>query len=227
MQKSYWQARWRKNKIGFHSPEPNEALTMHWHELGLSEGSRVAVPLSGKAVDMVWLRERGHEVTGIEFVEQACHEFYEEILKTRPEIEKEKRAIRFESGGITLLCADFFKLKPGDVGRTDAFYDRAALVALPEDIRPQYVRKKLELFPQARKGLLVTFEYDTSLMQGPPFCVPAEEVNRLYSPAFNLKLLSETDLLPVSEKYRRMGLNEMIQKVWLMEGRAMNITNKE
>ncbi len=214
MQQSYWEARWRKRKTGFHRADVNPALVNHWDALRISSGNTVAVPFCGKAVDMVWLRDRGYEVIGIEFVEQACREFFEEHTTTKPDVRKSKRGLVFSGEAITLHCADLFKLTPSDTGPARALYDRASLVAIPPEIRPRYVEKLGELFPDVREQLLISFEYDTDIMQGPPFSVEETEIRALYEADFCVTLLSEKDLLPESEKYRRIGLPEMIQKVW-------------
>lgn len=38
----------------------------------------VLVTLCGKTLDLLWLCEQGHEVTGVELVEVAAKEFFEE-----------------------------------------------------------------------------------------------------------------------------------------------------
>ncbi|NLE47300.1 MAG: thiopurine S-methyltransferase, partial [Sandaracinaceae bacterium] len=68
--------RWERGEIGFHEGRPNQLLEKH---IGLFEGRRrVLVPLSGKAVDLRFLAERGLEVVGVELVEAAARAFFEE-----------------------------------------------------------------------------------------------------------------------------------------------------
>ena len=67
------------------------------------------------------------------------------------------------------------------MGHCDAFYDRAALVALPADWRDRYVRHLRALVPSEAPGLVVTFEYDQTRMSGPPFDVPESEVRRVFA----------------------------------------------
>jgi len=41
-------------------------LCQYWQELNLAHDSVVFVPLCGKSRDMLWLREQGHQVLGVE-----------------------------------------------------------------------------------------------------------------------------------------------------------------
>lgn len=218
MQKSYWEARWRKNKIGFHGVKPDEALTRHWPGLDIPEGATVAVPLCGKSTDLTWLREQGLQVFGVEFVEQACRDFFDEQGKGDAlRVSNHPKGPVFSADGITLQASDFMKLYPKDVPAATVMYDRAALVALPEESRQPYVNQCVRLFPDLKTLLLVSFEYDSGLMSGPPFSIKGDEIRRLYGDYFTTRELSRTDMVSVSEKYQRIGLPEMIKVCWLLK----------
>ena len=80
---------------------------------------------------------------------------------------------------LDIFVGDIFLLTAVELGKVDAVYDRAALVALPADMRKEYtthIRDLTEDVPQ----LLITFEYDQSVIPGPPFSVPAAEVKTHY-----------------------------------------------
>ena len=87
-----------------------------------------------------------------------------------------------------MYCGDFFALTLEQLGTIDVVYDRAALVALPQDMRKQYSQRLCSLTPGA-KQLLVTFEYDQSLIGGPPFAIPSEEIQQNYSKYCTISLL--------------------------------------
>jgi thiopurine S-methyltransferase len=76
------------------------------------------------------------------------------------------------------------------LGKSAAFYDRAALVALPLDLRARYVAKLRELVAADAQGIVITFEYPQDLMPGPPFSVPEVELRGLYGEA-RIELLEE------------------------------------
>jgi thiopurine S-methyltransferase len=75
----------------------------------------------------------------------------------------------------------------------DAVYDRAALVALPEDMRRRYSRHLTEITEGAPQ-LLITYEYDQALQEGPPFSVSTEEVRHHYADRSGSTLLETVDV---------------------------------
>ena len=167
MNPSFWIDNWRDGKTGFHQSTVNLALEKFWPEL--PAGSSVLVPLCGKSLDMLWLEHQGLEVTGIELAEQAVLEFFHEnglafSVNHRPEFISYRVRDRY----IRLIVADFFKFAEHYSGdRFDSLYDRAALVALPQDLRKPYVKACQRLLRESASGLVVTLEYEQDLMQGP------------------------------------------------------------
>ena len=79
------------------------------------------------------------------------------------------------------------------LGTIDAVYDRAALVALPPEVRSRYTGHLMELTNKAPQ-LLICYDYDQDLMEGPPFSVSGEEIRRHYAEAYDVKLLASTDV---------------------------------
>ena len=68
------------------------------------------------------------------------------------------------------------------------------MVALPEEMRNRYTAHLKEITDKAPQ-LLVTFEYDQNLMEGPPFSISKKEVNRHYSDSYDLSLIVSTDVV--------------------------------
>ncbi len=178
MDTEFWLSRWREGRIGFHEGHPNDLLVAHARALG--PPGRVLVPLSGKTEDMAYLASLGHEVVGIELAEAAAEDFFREHdLEAAP---KPRGAlVERSAGGITILQGDFFETHPEDVGAITAFYDRAAIVALPPELRPRYVAHLRELAGEGAPGLVISFEYPQERMAGPPFSVGEEELRRYYA----------------------------------------------
>ena len=176
MQPEFWRERWAERQIGFHEGTPNNFLSRHKATLT----GRVLVPLCGKSEDLAFLAAQGHEVVGIELVESAVTEFFtdHEII---PTITRTGDLAIYACGGITIICGDFFKVTRDLVGRIDSIYDRAAMIALPNDMRRQYVHHLRELTPHARRILLVTIEYPNDRGQRPPFAVLEPEVRAQYA----------------------------------------------
>ncbi|AKU92741.1 Thiopurine S-methyltransferase [Vulgatibacter incomptus] len=179
MDAEFWLSRWREGRIGFHEGRPNDLLVSHARALG--PPGRVLVPLSGKTEDMAYLRSLGHEVVGIELAEAAAEEFFREHgLEAAPS--PRGALVERSAGGITILQGDFFDARPEDVGAITAFYDRAAIVALPPELRPRYAAHLRELAGEDAPGLVICFEYPQERMAGPPFSVGEDELRR-YFPA--------------------------------------------
>jgi thiopurine S-methyltransferase len=179
----FWINKWQKGEIGFHQAKYHPAVEKFGTRF--SPGT-VLVPLCGKTLDMLYFSSIGHSVIGVELSPIACRDFFVEngIQFTEKSV---KDFAVFESEHITLWCGDFFKL-PQDVWSTvKGIYDRAALVALPEDIRQKYAAEITK-----RSGtvevLLVSFEYPQGSIQGPPFSVPEAEIKKIYQ-GFALQLI--------------------------------------
>jgi thiopurine S-methyltransferase len=189
MEPSFWHDRWQTNNIsGFNLPSPNPALMRHWPVLGIPAGARVFVPLCGKSVDLPWLASQGYRVLGAELSPLAVGQFFEELGVT-PSVREAGPLKAYEAKGITIFAGDLFELTPALLGPIDAIYDRASMVALPPAMRERYVAQLLALgggVPQ----LLITYTYDTRVMDGPPFSVPSAEIEKHYSGRYKVEQLS-------------------------------------
>lgn len=174
MEAEFWRARWQERKIGFHEGKPNAFLERHIDHLA----GRVFVPLCGKTEDLAFLASRGHPVIGVELVETAVQEFFAEHNIT-PTVDDNV----YRAGAITIIAGDYFA---SDVGAVDSIYDRAALIALPPEMRQRYVRH----LPATPRILLVTVEYPEEAMSGPPFSVGEAEVRSLYA-GYQVELVDE------------------------------------
>ncbi len=207
MEIDFWAQRWKEGRIGFHEGRTNTFLERHVERLGTAP-RRVLVPLCGKTEDMAFLASRGHDVVGIEAVEDAVKAFFREH-ELEPSVRELDGNVRaYSSGKVTLLAGDVFACTKAHVGAVDAFYDRAALVALPADVRTRYVAHLRTLFAPGSTGLLVTFVYDQSKAEGPPFAVDEDEVRRLYAgpgaPGARVTMLDEAPL--DGPRFREAGI---------------------
>ncbi len=212
MQAEFWLERWRTRELGFHLAEPNPLLVTHAVSMGLSPGARVFLPLCGKTRDIGWLLAQGYRVAGAELSAIAVDELFDE-LGVEPAIRPLGELMHYAAPGLDIYCGDIFALSAEQLGPVDAVYDRAALVALPEDTRRAYA-KHLEQQTARARQLLVTFVYDQQAMSGPPFSVTANEVNALYGAGYTLELLCSQ---PVEGGLR--GQVPAEESVWLLRGR--------
>jgi thiopurine S-methyltransferase len=188
MDASFWQQRWATNQIGFHEAEVHPMLRAHGERLGAA--GRVFVPLCGKSNDMVWLHGLGHQMVGIELADIALRAFFAEHGMTPAHSHDADFAV-FDAEAYHLLCGDYFALTPATLGAVTAIYDRAALIALPPDMRRDYAAKMTALVAPDTRMLLVTVDYDASAIMPPPFAVTAEEVASLYGASWSIENLGQ------------------------------------
>jgi thiopurine S-methyltransferase len=192
MDAAFWIERWREGRIGFHEGRPNRFLTRHLTRLGTA--ARVLVPLCGKAEDLAYLAAAGHQVLGVELVEEAVQAFFAEHAAT-PTIARHGDVTAYHAGSVTILAGDLLTISRERVGPIDAFYDRAALIALPPASRAAYVAHLRGLLAPGTPGLVVTLEYPQAAMAGPPFAVDEAELRALYAGGA-VELLEESHELP-------------------------------
>jgi thiopurine S-methyltransferase len=189
----FWQDRWQRNQIGFHEPKVNPLLIAHFGSLSLPAGSRIFVPLCGKTLDIHWLLSRGHRVAGAELSEIAVQQLFVD-LGLMPHAATLGKVTRYSAAGIDIFQGDIFNLTRGDLREVDAVYDRAALIALPEQLRTRYARHLVQITDRAMQ-LLICINYEQRLMAGPPFSVDGAEVARLYQGTYQLTALGSADVL--------------------------------
>jgi thiopurine S-methyltransferase len=208
LQPEFWHERWRTGQIGFHQSAADRHLRRHWPELGLAENSRVFVPLCGKSLDLLWLRERGHSVAGVELSAVALESFCMEqgLLARRRTLD---HFDVYEAAQIQLYRGDFFKLAPELLGTFSAIYDRASLISWTPELRPAYVAQVAALSKPGTLTLLIVLEYPQAQMPGPPFCVSAEDIDLLYSGSHAIRQLSRQDILANEPRLRSRGLTQL------------------
>jgi thiopurine S-methyltransferase len=206
---SFWQQRWERNQIAFHQHKTNPWLEKYFDRLSLPQGSRVFVPLCGKTLDIAWLLSRGYRVAGAELSAIAVEQLFAE-LGVEPRIEVVGKFDRYSAEGIGIFVGNFFDLSKNDLGGIDGIYDRAALVALPEAMRDRYAAHLMTITDRAPQ-LLISYAYDQSLLDGPPFSVGNDEVARHYRGSYDLTLLTTADV-PGGLK----GKCAATESVWLL-----------
>ena len=176
MNRDFWIQKWHEKDIRFHQESYHPQLVKF--SKNFSVGT-ILVPLCGKSLDMIYLVSLGHQLIGVELSEIACREFF--IENNLPFIERSIPGFKIlESENITIYCGDFFDL-PLDVWKSiTGIYDRAAIVALPEEIRKKYANEVVKKTPKGSGILLIAFDYPEGTLQGPPFSVPDRELKKLF-----------------------------------------------
>lgn len=220
MEADFWHNRWENNLTGFHLNEVNPHLRANWPKLNMESEARIFVPLCGKTLDLVWLAEQGYQVVGVELSSLAVEAFFSEnAIKAERSQTGVAGLELWQSENISLFCGDFFALMPKILGKIDAVYDRASLIALPPAMREDYAVKLTEL-AQSAPILLVTLEYEQSKMAGPPFSVSQTEVESLYKAKYQTMALSAQDVLVDNANFRDKGLEYLNECIYLLSDLA-------
>ncbi|WP_144171729.1 thiopurine S-methyltransferase [Pseudomonas sp. Kh13] len=212
MESAFWQQRWADNQIGFHQAQVNPYLQKYWPTLGLTPGSRVLVPLCGKSLDLAWLAGQGYRVLGVELSRRAVEDFFREH-GLEAEVQQRGAFEVWRSGDVELWCGDFFALQPEDIGDCVGLYDRAAVIALPPQMRARYLQRLPALLPASCQGLVVTLDYDQALLDGPPFSVGDEEL-RLGFAGWQVDELEVVQVIGESPKFVQAGASSLLERVY-------------
>ena len=192
MQASFWHQKWDEGEIAFHESQANSLLVAHFEKLNLKKGCRVFVPLCGKTKDLAWLLARGYKVVGAELSEVAINELFDD-LGVQANITKVGKLTRYRAKDINIFVGDIFNLTTEIIGSVDAVYDRAALVALPGNMRNLYSLHLIRI-TDAAPQLLITYEYNQELLEGPPFSINKEEIEHHYAATYQFKTVQSKDV---------------------------------
>ncbi|MCY1464112.1 Thiopurine S-methyltransferase [compost metagenome] len=93
-------------------------------------------------------------------------------------------------------------------------YDRAALIALPPQLRQRYRDTLYARLPQGCQGVLITLEYPQDEKQGPPFSVEQPEVEALFTAPWQATLLERRDILDQQPDFRAQGVSALSTSVY-------------
>lgn len=187
-----WLERWKNRELGFNQIQVNTFMVEHFSSLNLDKGTNILVPLCGKSIDISWLLAQDYNVIGVELSQQAIIELFD-ALALIPLVTNVGEFTLYSAENIKVFVGDFFKLTQTMLGKIDAIYDRAALVALTKPVRHQYATHLSHISNNAPQ-LLLSFEYDQSLMDRSPYSVDENEVNAHYAEDYSLSLLARENI---------------------------------
>ena len=190
--KQYWENRWLNNQITFHQEKVQEALIRSETLLPKGDSKKAFVPLCGKTLDLLWLKEKGFEVHGAELSEIAVEDFFKENqLERNIQIFNEGKL--YSSEKIHLFQGDLFKI-PKELQETyqfDFIYDRASLIALDDNVRPRYYEFIKSVMKPGAKMLLLLFESTQVPPKVPPYPISKEELRKNFGDGFKIEKLEE------------------------------------
>lgn len=236
----FWNNKWQQGDIGFHKDQYHCALTRYLPEILTSyqqkQGSqslRALFPLCGKTLDIIGLknmllkRSMPATLVGIELSAKAIEEFFQENHDPFEKTSMNHSGgdyVRYQSldhkaeVSTQLYCGDFFQVmnhfsKPSD--NFDVIFDRAALIALPIELRPVYAAQCIKHLSPQGMILLVTVDYGDRCDLGPPFSLTDQEVQKLYQEK-TIKLLSSQPISVTAGKFEDAGISTLTENIYLV-----------
>lgn len=212
----FWHNKWAANQIGFHLEDVNPLLIKFWEKTEPSYEKSVFVPLCGKSEDLIWLASKHEDVQGVELSQIAVRAFFAEHLYTPTVTQISAQHELYQFDELNIYTGDYFS---APIQPVDTIYDRASLVALPEEMRMQYVERLKQRLKPGGKILLVTLDYDQSEMAGPPFSVPKLEIGQLFA-GYKITLLNQDIADDEHPKIAKKGLSRFSEEVYLIESDA-------
>jgi thiopurine S-methyltransferase len=215
MQAEFWHNCWQNQRIGFHQSEIHPLLPVLFSQLNRHSSSAIFAPLSGKSLDLWWLAQHG-KVTGAELSELACQQFYQQQgqeFSVSPYSEFQ----HFSHPAVDIWQGDFFALVPEQLSHIGLIYDRAALIALPEQMRKDYAQQLKQLCQGPVSLVLLSLEYQQDEMSGPPFSVTEQEVRSLFDFASSIQLVAVRNLTGRPFAQRQFKLSQLLEKAFLIQ----------
>ncbi|WP_445664273.1 hypothetical protein [Fodinibius sp. AD559] len=209
MEISYWQSRWRKGNTSWHMDTVYPPLPNLWSRLGIKSDAQVLVPLCGKSLDLLWLADHCHSVTGVEISPKALHHVMQQHKESFVQDSSYGFTI-YRSDSLVLWEGDFAKLPADQIPPQNLIYDKASIIALPVEKRQPHAEKMIELCNTGTQILIQTFEYNQSEMNGPPFSVDEQELKKLFGHQFKLTCVHEQSKLKELQQFKRRGLSSYL-----------------
>ncbi|CAM4404157.1 thiopurine S-methyltransferase [Vibrio agarivorans] len=209
----FWHNKWASNRIGFHLEDVNPLLISHWDKLNPHREDKVFVPLCGKSEDLVWLATQHDEVQGVELSQIAVRAFFSEHFYTPMVTSISGQHELYQFDELSIYTGDFFT---APIEPVELVYDRAALIALPIEMRAEYAQRIDALLKPGGRILLVTLEYDQSEIAGPPFAVLENEIQTLFK-KYTIERLATDVADEQHPKRAEKGLSHFAESVFLLQ----------
>lgn len=207
MDLQFWINAWTEGRTAFHQQSYSPLLVKYANMLDIKNHEHVLLPLCGKTLDLLYFEEMGLKVTGVEISPLAIEQFQSEHPRPYQVIKKNDFQV-YKHNELEIWNGDFFKFTPTLTSKIDFIFDRAAMVALPPSLRQEYANHLNHFIELGAKLLLITLVYPQSKIDGPPFCVSQEEIQKLYQKR-KIEVLERKTMEATGEKFINAGVLEM------------------
>jgi len=228
MKASFWHKCWERNSLGFHQEQVHPFLSQYLLPLMNKQDKHVFVPLCGKSLDMFWFAQY-MQVSGSELSDIACRDFFVDAnidaqTITYQSNHEAEPFTQFSFDNITLWQGDFFKLNAKELALNKEspvnwIYDRAALIALPLEMREAYIEHLVSFIGAETKLFLISIEFPQEEMSGPPFSVTQQDVSELFLLAdktCNIECISTRELENKRFGQRKFDVSYLRERLYII-----------
>ncbi|NVJ65705.1 MAG: thiopurine S-methyltransferase [Gammaproteobacteria bacterium] len=199
----FWDNCWHRDSQPFHVTSEHPLLAKHLDRFDPDE--KLLLPLSGKSVDPIFLAQHQIYSTAVEFNPKAVEAFIKEN-KLAPKKSETDNGVQFQLANFEVWLADFFALTSEEIGLFSQVFDRAALVALPEDLRQRYAKHLASMLKPQAKIFMVTMDYDPEQMDGPPFHINQSQL-QTYFPSAEIVEIDRHSLINNHPRWKELELS--------------------
>lgn len=172
---SDWQKHYDEDDLQWDIGEVSPAILRLWDEGKLPSGKAI-VPGCGRGHEVVFLAERGFEVTAVDYTEGAV-----ELLR---------RSLEMKDLQARVLQRNFFELEVEHDGCYDLLLEQTFFCAIDLEDRPGYVATAERILKPG--ALLAGLFYETGGEGGPPFNTTQEDIIHHFAEAFDIEYLEKT-----------------------------------
>jgi len=212
---NFWHNRCLNGQIGWHNLEVNPHLKSSINFF--DQSGSIFIPLCGASVDIEFLLKSNFKVFGLDISEKPIQMLEAQLSSY------------VKNTSLNLQTADIFKYHPSETELCDYWYDRAATIALPQNLREEYYLSVHKFFKKQCKAIIVLLDYSKGLKInsekiGPPFSVQSEKFleglsknpSIQYKVSESVTIHSETDHKKLNEngvfKYKETILKLIINR---------------
>lgn len=158
---------------------------------------RILLPLVHKSVDLIWLWQRGHEVVGVEDIDRTMTTFAKTSgLELSSDMNNNSETIRnFITAENTLRALQTNFTTANNPFHDHSFHsvwDRSGFASIPPQFRRFYAETMKRLLDwHSFRYLLLVYEYDDSVVKGPPYSVTEDQISDLFADCARISKIQE------------------------------------
>jgi len=216
---SGWQQIWLENgdKPPWRGERADEEFfdgldELNWH---FPEPRRALLPLCGNSPALPFLRKKGFEVVGVEFVREAVQMAFQTCFPDEA-VTDTKAACgmsAFAVEGVSIVQGDYFSFT--DESQFSLIYDRAALIAVEPHRRLEYGAVTQNLLRRGGLLFLKSIYFQGTDMERAPYSVPAAELSEIF-PGLEIVAQDTREVFRDIDKLKQRGADKVVSSITLL-----------